>query len=115
MWNELSLKRCQRAIDRFLATCRPPICLREQLDYTCRITGSSIELLAIRPCPLDQVVVRREFPIARATYVQTQNIWQIYYLGNDNRWRRYKPVPTVRHPDHFFDVIREDEEGCFFG
>ncbi len=115
VWDELSLKRCQRAIDRFMATCRPPLCLRDQLDYACRIEGRSIELLAIRPFPLEQVMVRREYPIARATYVQTQGVWQIYHLGSDQRWHRYKPTPTVRHPDQFFDVIREDEYGCFFG
>ena len=113
-FSELEMKRCERDIARFMGRRRPPPHIRPQLDLGYRITGQSIELFEIRP-HWDQKFEKLETPVAKATFVRTQNIWRIYWMRKDLRWHAYEPSSEARSLEEFLAVVDRDEYCCFFG
>lgn len=112
-FNDLERKRIEKAADAFLAAVRPPLHIRPQLDYDYTLTRQTIELRELRPAwdnPAN--VTRRSF--ARATYVRTCDEWRVYWVRGSGKWHVYDP-PSAPSVQAFFDLIREDRLGCFFG
>jgi hypothetical protein len=113
-FNQLELKRIEKALSAFLAKRRPPAHIRKQIDLGHRISGQSVELFEIRP-QWDDPNTIREHPFAKATYVKTKNIWKVYWRRADLKWHQYEPVPTVSSIEKFLDVVDTDRYACFFG
>lgn len=113
-FNELELKRIEKALSAFLGKRRPPAHIRPQLDLGYKVVGQSVELLEIRPQWDDPSVIHRH-PFAKATYVKTQSEWKVYWQRADLKWHRYDPVPTVPSIERFLAVVNADEYCCFFG
>ena len=76
-FDELELKRIDKALSVFLAKRRPPAHIRQQLDLGYRLSGQSVELFEIRP-QWDDPTKIHEHPFAKATYVKAQNVWKVY-------------------------------------
>lgn len=112
--HELELKRCERAIAAFMEKRRPPPHIRSQLDLGYRIEGQSIEIFEIRPAWGDPEKIL-ELPLAKGTYVRTQDVWKVYWQKRDLKWHRYDPDPEVKSIEEFLDIVDRDEYGCFFG
>jgi len=113
-FSELELKRCEKIMAQYLERRRPPAHLRDQLDLSCRITGQSVELFEIRPDWQDRTI-KRESPVAKATYVQTKKLWKIFWMRQDLKWHGYQPKPEVKNLETFLNVVDGDKHGCFFG
>ena len=113
-FNDLDRKRIEKAMDAFLAKRRPPAHIRAELDIGYRITGQSVEILEIRPQWNDCSVIH-QYPIAKATYVRTQNHWKTFWMRATLKWNSYEPVPAVKTIDEFLKVVDADAYGCFFG
>lgn len=113
-FNELDRKRIEKAMDKFLAKRRPPPHIRPELDIGYRLIDQSVEILEIRP-QWDALSTIRHYPIAKATYVRTQNLWRVFWKRADLKWHGYEPASRVKTIDEFLAAVDADPYGCFFG
>jgi hypothetical protein len=112
--DDLEQKRLERALAGFLAKRRPPPHIRPDLDIGYRISGQSVEILEIRPQWDDRSIIR-QYPVAKATYVRTQDVWKVFWKRADLKWHGYQPAPEVPSIEQFLAVVDADHYGCFFG
>ena len=102
------------AMASFLARRRPPPERRDKVDIQYSIRGQSVEILEIRPhwrLPAKQI----KAPIAKTTFVRTQNTWKIYWMRADLKWHGYTPQLEAATFKVFLDVVDTDDYACFFG
>ena len=112
-FNDLDLKRIEKAAEAFMAERRPPPHIRPQLDLEYQIHNQTVELLEVRPawnCPSE--VMRR--PIAKATYFRVWNQWNVYWMPGNLKWSPYE-TPHANSIEQFFKLVGEDKFCCFFG
>ena len=112
--SEFELRRCERDLARFMERRRPPEHIREQLDIGWRIESQSVQIFCIRPDWHDSTLTR-ETPVAKATFVRTQNHWRVFWMRRDLKWHGYEPHQVVRSLEHFLQIVDRDEHCCFFG
>ena len=113
-FNDIERKRCERDLEKFMESHRPPPHIRPELDLGYRITGHSVEIFEIRPAwqnPKEKI----EHPVAKATFVRTKNLWRIFWMRRDLKWHGYEPHPEARNLEAFLTVVGRDEDCCFFG
>lgn len=113
-FNDLELKRVENAIEAYLLKHRPPVYIREKLDIECQIEGQSVVIYEVRP-QWRNPTEKSYLPVAKTTFVRTQNIWKVYWARADLKWHQYEPQAEVRLIDGFFKVVAEDEFSCFWG
>ncbi len=113
-FNELERQRHERDIATFMERRRPPPEIRPKLDLGFRIEGQSVELFEIRPDWQDNTKTM-ESPVAKTTFVRSQNRWKIYWMRRDLKWHGYEPMLEVRSLEAFLHVVDRDEYCCFFG
>ena len=113
-FTEQERARIEASLDRFLEVERPPPHIRPKLDLGYRVEGQSVEILEIRPSYLDPEVLSK-MPVAKATFVRTRNVWNVYWPTQHGGWRFYGPRPTAKTLDLFLDEVGRDPYGCFFG
>jgi hypothetical protein len=111
---EFEQRRCEKIVGAFIEKRRPPSHIRQKLDLGFRVAGQSVEIFEIRP-QWNKPEVRREHPIAKATFVKSQSVWRVYWKRRDLKWHRYEPVPTVATLEEFVILVNEDEHSCFWG
>ena len=112
--SQIELKRCELALAAFLERRRPPPHLRDQVDLGHRITGHSVEIFETRPDWQDHTK-KYDSPVAKATFVRTQNHWRVYWMKRDLKWHGYEPAPDVKTLEAFLNVVDRDDFGCFWG
>ncbi len=112
--SEFEEKRCERELEKFLESNRPPTHIRNELDIGYRLSNQSVELFEIRPV-WNNPKEKMETPVAKATFVKSQKEWRIYWHRSDMKWHRYEPVPEVKHLEEFLSVVKQDEHCCFWG
>lgn len=111
---ELENARARKTLSAFVERRRPPLHVRPELDFGYRVSGQSVEILEIRPArtrPGETI----ERPIAKATFVRTQNLWRVYWQRADLKWHPYEPAPVVPGLPDFLFLLEEDPHGCFWG
>jgi hypothetical protein len=113
-FNDIERKRIERDLTNFMERHRPPPHIRPQLDLGYRISGHSVELFEVRP-DWQNPKEKMEYPIARTTFVRTQNLWRIFWMRRDLKWHGYEPTPEARSFAAFLEVVGRDEYCCFFG
>lgn len=112
--SEIEIKGCERDIAKFMEIHRPPVHVRDELDFGCRIENQSVFLFEIRPDWQDPKT-KMETSIARAVYVKSQKHWKVYWQRADLKWHSYEPFPEAKSLAEFLGVVAEDRYGCFFG
>ena len=108
---EIELRRCEKAIAAFMSIRRPPAHLRDELDLDYRVDGRSVEIFEIRP-DWKEPAIRRERPVAKATFVRAQNHWKVFWMKRDGKWHSYEGNSTVRSLEAFLDIVNRDDFGC---
>ena len=88
-FNDIEKKKIERAMAGFLAKRRPPPHIRPELDISYRLSDQSVEILEIRPQWNDKSIIREQ-PIAKATYVKTQDLWKVFWQRADLKWHGYE-------------------------
>lgn len=111
--SEFEIKRCEKALGKFMAKHRPPAHIRNEIDIGSRIEDQSVEIFEIRP-QWDNPSKKIEHPIAKATYLKTEKLWKIYWKRSDLKWRSYIPFPTASTLEEFLNAVGEDKHCCFF-
>ena len=112
--SEFELKRCEKALEQFLAEKRPPAHIRSQVDLGYRIDGPSVEIFEVRPGFRDPGTMT-EILVAKATYVKSRNAWKVFWMRQDLKWHSYPPASEVRRFEDFLAIVKEDAQACFFG
>jgi DUF3024 family protein len=114
-FSDVEIARYTGLIEKLIwAKRRPPLRLRDKVREGQRIKGSEIELFLVRPLfsdPTRQI----EHPIAKARYVKSRNVWQVFWERADMKWHRYLPRPEVKSLEGFLKLVNEDANGCFWG
>jgi hypothetical protein len=113
-FSERQTSRLETQIEAFLETRRPKPEIRDQLDLGYRIEQQSVFLFTIRP-QFGNPSEKTESPVAKTTYVRSRQHWKVYWMRRNFKWYRYDPKPTVPSLNAFFEVVDEDEYGCFWG
>ncbi|KTG28948.1 hypothetical protein AWR38_12650 [Idiomarina sp. WRN-38] len=113
-FSEFEIKKYERQLNAFLEKHRPPMHIRSELDLGYRINGQSIEIFEIRP-QWDDYSEILEHPVAKTTFVKTENCWKIFWMRADLKWHEYEPEIKVKTLSRFLEVVIEDEYACFFG
>lgn len=108
------MKKCEKELEAFMQLHRPPAHIRNELDLGYRISGQSVEIFEIRP-QWRNPSQKMESPVAKATFVKTQNYWKIFWQRADLKWHGYDPAPIVKTFNEFLSIVSEDKHACFFG
>lgn len=114
MLNDLERKKIENAVGAFVARRRPPAHIRTEVDLDFRIAGQSIEIFEIRPIWKGNGETH-EIPIAKATFVRTRGVWQLYWQRRDLKWHSYEPRPAVQSIEDVIAEIDADPCACFWG
>ena len=93
---------------------RPPLHLRDQIREGQRVAGQEIELFLVRPVHFDPTRQIEE-SIAKTRYVQSRNVWQVFWKRADGKWHGYTPKKEVKTLEEFLKLVAEDANGCFWG
>lgn len=112
-FSEKETKRYEKQVAAFVEKRRPPEDIRDELDIGFRIKGHSVEIFEIRPRYSDPKVID-DIPVAKTTYVRTQNVWKVFWMRSDLKWHGYDP-PEVRSLKKWLELVDEDAWGCFWG
>lgn len=113
-FSENELREHEAALDAFLEKRRPPEHVRDQVDVDYRIEGQSIVIFERRALWTEPGRTV-EVPIAKTTYVRTQDTWKVYWQRRDRRWHGYEPQPEVDSLADFLAVVDADRHSCFWG
>ncbi|KAB1157678.1 DUF3024 domain-containing protein [Flavobacterium luteum] len=101
-------------MEGFLINSRPPEEIRDQLDLNYRIENQCVIVFEIRP-KWNNPTEKIECKIAKATYIQKDTTWAVFWFMSDMKWHGYKPNLKVKSLKEFIKVINEDKHGCFWG
>ena len=112
--NDIERKRIEKTVAAFIDKHRPPAHIRDEVDLAFRFDGRSVEIFEIRP-RWDKPAVKIEERVAKARYVKSRDLWQVYWQRADLKGHKYQPHPEVRTIDAFLRLVGEDEYACFFG
>lgn len=113
-FSEFETKRLEKVVGAFIERRRPPPHIRPELDLAYRINGQSVEIFEVRP-RWRGVPEEMEHPVAKATYVKTQEVWRVFWMRADLKWHGYPPALRVPTIEKFLALVSEDKHACFFG
>lgn len=109
---ELEIRRTGKVMNDFVNRKRPPMHVRDQVDFKWKLEGQSVYLVEIRRL-MDGELNERSF--AKATWIRTQAVWKIYWQRADLKWHSYEPVAAAKSIQGFCDAVEADPYGCFWG
>ncbi len=112
--SEFEIKKCEKDIAIFMEKHRPPVHVRDEVDFGYRIENQAVEIFEVRP-RFNAPSIKTETPIAKATYIKSKKIWKLYWQKSDLKWHQYQPLPEVKRLEEFLIAVGEDEYNCFFG
>lgn len=114
VFREEERRNVEEVMASFMERRRPPERVRDQVDLDYSVERQSIVIFERRAdwmLPEDWV----ESPVAKATYVRTQDVWRLYWLRSDLQWHGYDPAPEFESLDVLLEVVDKDPLGCFWG
>lgn len=114
-FSEFEVKRLEKIVGSFVDQRRPAPHIRPKLDLAFRIEGQSVEIFEVRPRWKGAPGETTENPVAKATYVRTQELWRVFWMRADLKWHGYPPAPQVGSIEKFLALVGEDKHACFFG
>lgn len=102
------------AMEKFIYKRRPPLEIRHQLDLSYKIDNQSVIIYEIRPRWNNPTEIMN-IEIAKATFVKTQQHWNLFWKRSDLKWHTFQPKPNVKTIKEFADLVDEDSHNCFWG
>ena len=111
---EAEMRACLKAVGEFIEKIRPPLDIRDQLDFRADINGSELVVAEVRPS-FQNKKLKREHPVAKAKWISTRRIWRLFWMRADLKWHSYQPFPESPSIAAVLDEVRRDPHGCFFG
>ena len=108
------LRDIKKMMDIHLQKIRPSEDIRPQLDSGWRIENQSVYLFDIRPQWNDPSIIHH-YDYAKATWVQSQKHWKIFWLRANGKWEPYPILPELGNLQLFLLETENDPAGCFHG
>jgi hypothetical protein len=102
------------AMENFIDQIRPPENIRHQLDIGYKTDNQSIIIYELRPSWKNKAE-KKEYNIAKATFVKTEDSWKVFWQRADLKWHSYTPNPMVKTIHEFIKLVQEDKHHCFWG
>jgi hypothetical protein len=102
------------AMENFIDQIRPPEKIRHQLDIGYKTDNQSIIIYELRPL-WDNKAEKKEYNIAKASFVKADNAWKVFWQRADLKWHNYTIVPKVKTIHDFIELVKEDKHHCFWG
>ncbi|MDQ6961229.1 MAG: DUF3024 domain-containing protein [Mariprofundaceae bacterium] len=97
----------------FVETRRPPVEIRDKVDISFRLKNQSISIFEMI---FEDFKTKKgiEVPIAKATFVKSQQCWKLYWVRADLKWYAYSPMPKVKTLEAFLALVDTDEHSIFW-
>lgn len=111
-FREWELAQVHRTMAEYIARRRPPAEIRAELDIGYRIENQSIIIHEDRRLYDGSRLLE---PVAKATWVRTQQVWKLFWMRADLRWHGYEPLAKVPTLDIVLAGVDADPYGCFWG
>ncbi len=112
--NTDEISSIKKIMDEFIDQIRPSEEIRSKIDIGYKIEAPSVFILEIMP-QWDNPTIIRQFPLAKATFVKTKNLWKIFWKIGNGSWFAYSPKPEVNTLQAFNEIVKKDEHYCFWG
>ena len=93
---------------------KTPDHLKDQLRFEYDIEKQSVIMYEVRPAWINPSEFTR-MPLAKLTYVKSENIWKLYWKRASGKWVIYEPKGSSKNLGDLVGVIDKDTHGCFFG
>ncbi len=113
-FNNIEKTRYAQVVDAYIQSRRPPPHLRDQLDLSFCIQDQSIVIFELRAV-FHQPGLKIESPVAKTTYVRTQNHWKLFWMRQDLKWHGYEPHLFSDTLEQALAVVGADQHACFWG
>ena len=105
----------EATIKNFVNTLRPPEKeIRKKLDIGYLYDGKIAEIFEIRQDWIDPTRYNNS-SFAKMRYYKSKQKWSLYWMRASGKWELYNPFPESNHISEILEVIKKDENGCFFG
>jgi hypothetical protein len=78
------------------------------------INGQEVIIISVRPVYGDPSR-KAEHPIAKARWVATRKVWQLYWMRADTKWHSYEPLPESTSIATLLAEVDRDPHCRFFG
>jgi hypothetical protein len=101
-------------MENYISKVRPRPEIRHLLDINYEIQDKSIVINEIRPVWNNPNKILT-LGYAKATFIKSKNVWNIFWKQADKKWHSYKPTPTVKELADFLKIVDQDEYRCFKG
>ncbi len=112
-FDDPELQEIEAVVGAFCAN-RVPEHVRDKVRMEYRIDGQSVTIIEMRPHwedPSEWI----DSPIARLRYVRTDNLWELYWMPSNLKWKSYDPLPVSQDLTELVHEIDRDPVCCFFG
>lgn len=108
--------RYEKLLQDFCQEQGPPPHLHDKLKWGYGVDPKkqTVELYEIRPHFMEPSK-KVQSPIAKASYVNAQKNWKVYWMRSNGKWTLYEPCPSLRSLEEFLKLVHENAYGCFFG
>jgi len=93
---------------------KTPEHLKDQLRFEYEIEKHSVIIYEVRPAWKNPSEFTR-MPLAKLTYVKTENVWKLYWKRASGKWVIYEPKGSDRDLGNLVKEIDKDSHGCFLG
>jgi hypothetical protein len=111
---DAQVRACLKAVGAFLAKRRPPMEIRDQLDFRANIDGPDLIIVEVRPA-YDDPNRTIQHPVAKAKWVGARRVWRLFWMRADLKWHSYSPKPEAARIGTLMSEVDRDPHGCFFG
>ncbi len=109
----IDLQKIKIKIGRFCSE-KTPEHLKDQLRFEYEIEKQNVIIYEVRPFWKDPSEFIK-MPIAKLTYVNSRNIWKLYWKRANDKWTLYETRRSATDLGSMLKEIDEDSFGCFFG
>lgn len=93
---------------------KTPQHLKNQLRFEYKIEKQSVIMYEVRPAWKNPSEFTR-MPLAKLTYVRSENLWKLYWQRASGKWVSYEPKESSADLEDLVGEIGKDAHGCFFG
>ena len=107
-------KLFRKKIELFVEEIRPPKHLRNKIDISFEFENNTLIIYQENQDWKDE---SKLIPMeaVKARFIKSKSIWKIYWMRSTLKWELYNPHSEADSLEKVFEIIKEDEFGCFFG
>ncbi|MEF1285833.1 DUF3024 domain-containing protein [Vibrio sp. M250220] len=110
-FSEFEHARYSKVLNTFIHSVRPPTHSRQSVDIEGKLTNQTIEIIENR-ARWDRPTETLSHPIAKITYIRTQQCWRLSWMRANGKWEKYDEFD---HLEYALEAVKKDQYGCFWG